>query len=242
MQAPHPPLKRYYGTEQERTAWVRGIFSRTAGDYERVESAMAFGSGPWYRHRALSRAGLVRGMRVVDVGVGTGMVAREAVAIVGDPSLVTGVDPSPGMLENAKLPGVRLLAGAAESIPVADSAADFVSMGYALRHISDLQSAYAEFYRVLASGGRLCILEITAPRNALARALLRAYMRGLVPAAARLMARHSDMPELMRYYWDTIEACVAPQTVIDGIRAAGFVDVSRHVELGIFSEYRALKP
>jgi demethylmenaquinone methyltransferase/2-methoxy-6-polyprenyl-1,4-benzoquinol methylase len=67
-------------------------------------------------------------------------------------------------------------------------------------------------------------------------------MRGIVPALARLVARHSDMPKLMRYYWDTIEACVPPQAVIDGICAAGFVDVSRHVELGIFSEYRARKP
>jgi demethylmenaquinone methyltransferase/2-methoxy-6-polyprenyl-1,4-benzoquinol methylase len=50
------------------------------------------------------------------------------------------------------------------------------------------------------------------------------------------------MPELMRYYWDTIEACVPPQAVIDGIQAAGFVEVSRHIELGIFSEYRARKP
>jgi demethylmenaquinone methyltransferase/2-methoxy-6-polyprenyl-1,4-benzoquinol methylase len=243
MQVPHPPLKQYYQTEQERTAWVRGIFSRTAGDYERIESAMAFGSGPWYRRQALARAGLVHGMRVVDVGVGTGLVAREAVAIVGDASLVTGVDPSPGMLANARLPaGVKLLPGAAEAIPVADGAADFVSMGYALRHIADLRAAYAEFFRILPSGGHLCILEITLPRRALARALLRVYMRGVVPVLAWLVARHSEMPELMRYYWDTIEACVPPQAVIEGIRAAGFVEVSRHVELGVFSEYRARKP
>jgi demethylmenaquinone methyltransferase/2-methoxy-6-polyprenyl-1,4-benzoquinol methylase len=243
MLAPHPPLKRYYQTEQERTAWVRGIFSRTAGDYERIESAMALGSGPGYRRRALRRGGLAKGMRVVDVGVGTGMVAREAVPIVGDPALVTGVDPSPGMLANAKLPvGVRLLSGAAEAIPVADGEADFVSMGYALRHIADLPAAYAEFYRVLRSGGRLCILEMTLPRQAFARTMLRAYMRGVVPAMARLVARHSEMPELMRYYWDTIEACIPPQMVIEGIRAAGFIEVARHVELGIFSEYYARKP
>jgi demethylmenaquinone methyltransferase/2-methoxy-6-polyprenyl-1,4-benzoquinol methylase len=147
------------------------------------------------------------------------------------------------MLANAKLPpGVRLLSGAAEAMPVADGGADFVSMGYALRHIADLRAAYAEFFRVLPSGGRLCILEITLPRHALARAALRTYMRGIVPALARLVARHSEMPELMRYYWDTIEACVPPQAVIDGIQAAGFVEVSRHIELGIFSEYRARKP
>ena len=243
MQAPHPPLQDYYGHEQHRPEWVRGIFTRTAADYDRVESAVAFGSGSWYRRRALEASGLRPGMRVVDVGVGTGLVAREAAAIVGDPRRVTGVDPSPGMVANAAVPaGVQLLMGMAEDLPLADASADFLSMGYALRHISDLKAAYAEFFRVLRPGGRLCVLEITQPVGAVSRALLKAYMRGVVPVIARVVARHRDMPQLMRYYWDTIEACVPPDTVLRGIQAAGFTQVSRHVELGIFSEYRAHKP
>ncbi len=50
------------------------------------------------------------------------------------------------------------------------------------------------------------------------------------------------MPQLMRYYWDSIEACVPPQKVIEQLRAAGFTTVTRHVVLGIFSEYVAVKP
>jgi demethylmenaquinone methyltransferase/2-methoxy-6-polyprenyl-1,4-benzoquinol methylase len=46
----------------------------------------------------------------------------------------------------------------------------------------------------------------------------------------------------MRYYWDTIEACAPPAIIVSALEAAGFVEVIRHVELGIFSEYRALKP
>src|ERR1700749_1176469 len=138
-QAPHAPLVHYYPTEEERREWVRKLFDRTAGDYERMERLMALGSGSWYRRRALQRAGLQSGMSVIDVGVGTGLVAREAAGIVGDSKLVLGVDPSSGMIANAKVPpGVRLAAGAAESIPAADGSADFVSMGYALRHVSDL--------------------------------------------------------------------------------------------------------
>jgi demethylmenaquinone methyltransferase/2-methoxy-6-polyprenyl-1,4-benzoquinol methylase len=44
---------------------------------------------------------------------------------------------------------------------------------------------------------------------------------------------------LWRYYWDTIEACVPPAQVMQTLRNAGLADVERHVELGIFSEYRA---
>ncbi len=67
-------------------------------------------------------------------------------------------------------------------------------------------------------------------------------MRVMVPLAARLVARHRDTPELMRYYWDTIEACAAPEKILEALREAGFAEVDRHVELGIFSEYRGVKP
>jgi demethylmenaquinone methyltransferase/2-methoxy-6-polyprenyl-1,4-benzoquinol methylase len=241
--APHPPLQEYYAGEEERRAWVLGLFNRTACDYDRVERVMAFGTGSWYRRRALRGSGLRSGMTVFDVGVGTGLVAREAAGICGDPTRVMGVDPSSGMVENAKVPaGVRLVSGTAESIPAEDSTADFLSMGYALRHIGDLSVAFREFYRVLKPGGRVCLLEITQPQGQWSQALLKAYMRVMVPVAARLVARHRDTPELMRYYWDTIETCVPPPVIESALAAAGFIEVNRHVELGIFSEYRALKP
>jgi demethylmenaquinone methyltransferase/2-methoxy-6-polyprenyl-1,4-benzoquinol methylase len=222
---------------------VLNLFDRTAGDYDRVERLMALGTGSWYRRCALQRSGLRSGMTVLDVGVGTGLVAREAARIVGDPRQVLGVDPSAGMVENAKVPpGVRLANGSAESIPAPDASADFLSMGYALRHISDLSLAFREFHRVLKPGGRLCLLEITRPDSAFSRTLLKMYMRGMIPLAARLVARHRDIPKLMRYYWDTIEACAPPPSIMAAITAAGFVEVHRHVELGIFSEYRASKP
>jgi len=90
MQAPHPPLTQYYGEERDRADWIRGLFDRTAADYDRIERAMAFGSGPWYRRRALARAGLQPGMRVLDIGTGTGLTAREAAHLVGPDGEVIG--------------------------------------------------------------------------------------------------------------------------------------------------------
>ena len=243
LKAPHPPLEAYYQGEANRRSWVLDLFDRTAGDYDRVERMLALGSGSWYQRRALLRGGLRRGMNVLDIGAGTGLVARAAARIVGDPWRVLGVDPSAGMLRNAHVPaGLRLICGSAESIPAPDAEADFLSMGYALRHISDLSLAFREFRRVLKPGGRLCLLELTRPERLRSRALLRLYLRGVIPLAARLVARHVDMPQLMRYYWDTIEACASPASIEEALRGAGFIDVHRHVELGIFSEYCALKP
>jgi demethylmenaquinone methyltransferase/2-methoxy-6-polyprenyl-1,4-benzoquinol methylase len=243
VHAPHPPLKDYYAHEADRDGWVRRLFDQTAGDYDRIERAMAFGSGSWYRRSALRRAGLRPGMRVLDVGVGTGLTAREAAVLVGRTGSVTGVDPSPGMLECAVVPaGVTLLLGKADAVPLPADAVDFLSMGYALRHVEDLSLAFREFMRVLAPGGLLCVLEITSPAGRARRTLLKAYMHGVVPFVARYLARNREMPLLMRYYWDTIEACASPSLIMSAIHEAGFTDVERSVSLGIFSAYCARKP
>lgn len=240
---PHPPLTHYYADEAARASWVRDVFDRTAGDYDRIEHLMAFGTGRWYRHEALLRAGLAPDMDVLDVGTGTGLTAVEAIAIVGDPARVIGVDPSPGMLAASKVPPASpKLVGGAENLPVDAASADFVTMGYALRHVADLPTVFAEFQRVLRPGGRLCVLEITRPRSRLGVLGLKIYMRGVVPVLARLFGRSREMPALMRYYWDTIEACVPPETVLKQLQEAGFSQVHRHMVGPIFSEYQAVKP
>jgi len=148
-------------------------------------------------------------------------------------------------MSQAHLPGVQLIEGRAEAIPFPDASFDFLSMGYALRHIGDLSAAFSEFHRVLKPGGRLCLLEITKPERAWSQALLKGYMRGVVPVLARLTGCSAESAKLWRYYWDTIEACVPPSGVIDTLVEAGFTGAKRHVETGalsILAEYQAVKP
>ncbi len=239
---PHRPLNDYYpeGDKAARDKFLLATFDDTAVDYDRLERILGFGTGSWYRREALVRAGLKPGMKVVDVGMGTGLVSKEILSITGEPSNLIGVDPSVGMMAQAKLPAeVQCLIGKAESIPVPDASADFIVMGYALRHIGDLSAAFNEFRRVLRPGGRLLILEITRPKGRLQTALLKLYMRGAVPLIARLVSRAPATPMLWRYYWDTIAAVVPPEDVVATLKAAGLLQVHRHVELGIFSEYQA---
>jgi len=242
VHAPHVPLTDYYPTEQDRPAYLRRMFDDTAADYDRIETMLALGSGSRYRRDALIRAGLKTGMKVLDVGVGTGLVAAQACILAGDPALVTGVDPSPGMMAASKLPETMvLMEGRAESLPFPDQHFDFLSMGYALRHISDLGVAFAEFERVLKPGGRLCILEITQVNNRLGQWLLKHYMRGVIPLLTRFLTGKKDTATIWRYHWDSIEACVPPEQVMAALSAAGLSQVKRHKVLGVFSEYQAVK-
>jgi demethylmenaquinone methyltransferase/2-methoxy-6-polyprenyl-1,4-benzoquinol methylase len=181
-------------------------------------------------------------MRVLDVAIGTGLVAREAVRLAGDASKVIGLDPSAGMLSEARRHlGVNGVLGIGEQLPWRNDSFDFLSMGYALRHLSDLTITLREFRRVLKPGGALCVLEVTRPQNRIGNATLRFYLRRLVPVFTRLRTRNPEAELLMRYFWDTIEACIPPERILTAMDEAGFADVRRTLVIGLFSEYMGYK-
>jgi len=239
---PHPLLTRYHANEQERRREVNRWFDESAAHYDFITQAMSLGSGHWYRKQALLRAGLAEGMRVLDIACGTGVLASHAQDIVGVHGLVIGLDPSAGMLAEARRRGVdRRVQAIAEALPLGSERFDLLSMGYALRHVADLRATFREYWRVLKPGGKVLILEITPPRSRLPFQLLRFYLGRVIPVVARLGPGGRDARTLMKYYWDTIENCVAPPVILGALEEAGFSSVSRHVEMGIFSEYTAVR-
>lgn len=239
---PHPDIDRYYSGARSKRAFLKDIFDETASDYDRVERVLAIGSGRWYRRQALLRAGLSEGKTVLDVAIGTGLVAREAKRIVGDAGRVIGLDPSAGMIAQAMatldLPAVM---GVGEQLPFADGSVDFISMGYALRHLSDLTKAFSEFARVLKPGGRICLLEIARPKNAIGRRMMELYFRGVLPILSRVVSTQPQTKQLWIYYWETIDQCVPAETVLAALTAAGLSSPKRVTELGMFAEYTATK-
>ena len=241
--APHPPIAGAFSAPEHKRRFLSSIFDDTAQDYDRVERWLSLGSGRWYRREALKRAGLLAGMHVADVAVGTGLVAGEALTLIGPTGKLVGIDPSPQMMRHAKERlGIETVAGTAESLPFEDASFDFLSMGYALRHVGDLNASFREFARVVKPGvGRLCILEITRPRTALGRACLRIYLGTISRLLGTFVPLAPRTPELWAYYWETIDKCLPPERVMDALKAAGFADVKRTVVFGVFSEYTAIR-
>lgn len=240
---PHPALPEYYADLAQRPAFVQGLFDRTAHYYDHVNRLLSFGSGGWYRRRMLARVGLRPGMTVLDVAIGTGLVARQAIALTNDPQAVIGLDVSAGMLAEVgrQLP-MPLIQGLMEQLPVADACCDLVSMGYALRHVADLNATFREFQRALRPGGVLLILEIARPSTPFKQAVLKLYLGRLIPWLSRLTTGQRDLQTLMRYYWDTIENCVPPETILSAMQAAGFIETDCHVEFDLFRAYTGRKP
>src|SRR5262249_49880962 len=140
--APQPGLQIGFGLGAGET--VR-LFDRVARHYDRINRTMSLGLGERYRRDALLRAGIRPGMRVLDVGSGTGVLAQFARDAVGASGAVAAVDPSAAMLDVARRRGVRdACRGVAESLPYRDASFDLVTMAYALRHVADLGRTFAE--------------------------------------------------------------------------------------------------
>ena len=97
--------------------------------------------------------------RALDAACGTG---RFAALLAARGHEVVGVDSSPDMLAVArrKVPAATFVRGDLSALPLADASVDLVVCGLALTHTATLEPVFAEFARVLRSGGHLITTDI----------------------------------------------------------------------------------
>jgi arsenite methyltransferase len=104
------------------------------------------------------------GERVLDVGVGPGLLAHELGRLVGPEGRAVGLDVSPDMLALARerladLPQVECLEGDATELKLPDGGFDAAVSTQVYEYVADMPRALAELHRVLRPGGRVLILD-----------------------------------------------------------------------------------
>ena len=141
-----------------RTAWAPAYGNNAAENYEKYFVPII--GGP-FALDLVNEAGLRPAERVLDVGCGTGIIARLAAERVGSNGRVSGLDVNAAMLGVARtLPSavpIKWYETAAESVPLPDNSFDAVFCGLSLQFFADKAAALREMFRVLKPGGRVYI-------------------------------------------------------------------------------------
>jgi len=132
--------------EDHATWWIDGFTE--GADPEYVEQLLP-----------LTEAELAGARRVLDVGCGEGQISRLAARLEGVEQVV-GLDPTWNQLTVAVARGgpIGFVRGGAERLPFADATFDAVVACLVFEHVDAVDEAIAEVARVLAAGGRFCLL------------------------------------------------------------------------------------
>jgi len=227
----------------ERASAVRGMFSSIAPNYDLMNRLMTGGLDLAWRREVIRRAALHPGQRLLDLGAGTGDLAREALR--QQPGCrVTAGDFTLNMMLVGKQ---RYPASAAHSwsgadalnLPFPAASFDAVVSGFLMRNVVDLERALAEQLRVLKPGGRFVCLDTTRPGVNPLTPFIRFHMRVVIPWLGTLISRDRGA---YTYLPETSEQFLPAEELLARVRAAGFQQAGfRRVNFGTVAIHWGIK-
>jgi demethylmenaquinone methyltransferase/2-methoxy-6-polyprenyl-1,4-benzoquinol methylase len=199
------------------------MFTRIARRYDLMNRLMTGGQDIRWRKQVIQLARLNQKSRLLDVGTGTGDLAREALAQFPQANVVAA-DFTLEMMRVGQKNGVLNFSSAdALRLPFKDSLFDAVVSGFLMRNVIDLQKALQEQYRVLRNGGRIVILDTTRPRKNILSPFIRMHMHVIIPALGRLL---TGVSEAYQYLPETTEGFVTAEELASRMAAVGFKKIN----------------
>ena len=206
-------------TGQERAAYVQNMFTRIAQRYDLMNRLMTGFQDVRWRRLVIQLAGLKPSASLLDLGAGTGDLAREALR-QQPAAKVTAADFTLEMMRVGRR-GDPLQWSAADALnlPFADTSFDAVVSGFLMRNVTDIHKALQEQYRVLQRGGRVVILDTTRPKKNILSPFIWIHMHVIIPALGRLISGERDA---YKYLPDTTENFVTAEKMSALMAAVGF--------------------
>ena len=202
------------------------MFARIALRYDMMNHLMTFGCDQSWQREVVRRADLPPGGRLLDIGCGTGSIAKEAWA--RDPSLaITAADFTLAMLRQGSSGAWRQRLGwcgaDALALPFADGTFDAVISGYLIRNVTDIHQALTEQCRVAKPGARIVCLDTAPPGRHPLKPLIDFHMHRVIPLVGGLV---SGDRMAYRYLPQSTRAFKTPEELARSMRAAGLDQVA----------------
>jgi demethylmenaquinone methyltransferase/2-methoxy-6-polyprenyl-1,4-benzoquinol methylase len=196
----------YLPSPEEKAVFVNRMFAEIAPRYDLMNRLMTGGQDVFWRRELIALCDLPAHGLLLDVGTGTGDIAKEALrqqpgvtAIgcdftyemmrVGQGTGDWGLGSrSPIPNPQSPVPNPHFSQGDALRLPFPDSTFDAVTSGFLLRNVTDLDAALAEQVRVTKPGGRVICLETAPPSQVVLGPAVRFYMFRILPLLGRLIS------------------------------------------------------
>lgn len=206
-------------SQQKRAEYVQSMFTRIAWRYDLMNRLMTGGQDLRWRRLVIQLARLNGNSRLLDLGTGTGDLAREARRQIPS-ARVIAADFTLEMMRVGKQRGPLDFACAdALRLPFADSQFDAVVSGFLMRNVTDLQKALEEQHRVLRKGGRIVILDTTRPRKNILSPIIWLHLHVMIPALGGLL---TGSREAYRYLPESTEGFVTAENLASRMAVIGF--------------------
>lgn len=224
-------------------------FNKIATNYDRLNHIMTAGMDRLWRRRAAKEA--IKTARsktasatnaltqshtnalTLDVACGTGDMAVE---LLKRGCSVTGIDLSEEMLAIArrKTASANFQLANAEALPFDDATFDAVTSAFGIRNFVHLDKGLTEMARVLKSGGRMVILEMSTPDSTLVRPFYNLYTRRIIPW---LGSRIAGNREAYTYLPNSIERFPKGKAMLQKLNAVGLRAEQRKFFFGVCRMY-----
>lgn len=209
---------------ENKGAYVQGMFNRIAPRYDLMNRLMTAGQDLRWRREVIRRARLGLNARLLDLGAGTGDLAREALRQHPDCHALAA-DFTLGMMRVGQRhtpPAPDWSAADALVLPFASQYFDAIVSGYLLRNVSDLPRALKEQFRALKPGGWLVSLDTTRPVRSILTPFIQFHMRTIIPLLGALITGQGDA---YTYLPSSSENFLDAETLAAALRSAGFEEV-----------------
>jgi demethylmenaquinone methyltransferase / 2-methoxy-6-polyprenyl-1,4-benzoquinol methylase len=206
-------------TGKERGEYVQQMFTRIAHRYDLMNRLMTAGQDVEWRRQVIRQAALRPNARLLDLGAGTGDLAREALAQQPETKVVAADFTLEMMRVGNRNGSLPWSAADALNLPFEDKTFDAIVSGFLMRNVGNVQQALKEQYRTLKPGGRVVILDTTKPKRNLFSPFIWLHMHVVIPLLGRII---SGFGEAYSYLPDSTEGFLSAEELTVRMAAVGF--------------------
>ena len=228
---------------QNKKGLVKSVFDQVYDRYDLMNDIMSLGVHRLWKNNLINMMSPSPNHKLIDVGCGTGDIAKFYLKSVSENSNITCVDPNKSMVKKgkeklSKFKNLNWVIAPAEKLPLFENSFDFYTISFGLRNTKNLSKALSEAYRVLKPGGRFLCLEFSKIHNSSVDLIYKTYSK-FIPVIGKIIVGEKEPYE---YLIRSIENFVNQDELIDLMRKNNFSKCSyRNLSGGIVSIHSGWK-